>query len=211
VVMPPTTTTGTETTTTTPTTTTTSPPTSTTTPTSPLPPEGIDPLVALILGVGIGGAAVILIVAIGKLFRHSTPRLTPPTQTDVDKARTIIAASPDTVANLALLGDKTLLFNDKINAFIMYAVEGRSWISMGDPEYKDEQLRKKKVNQFIPYQVNKDLVQHAKKDYYFMHCLPAYRDFEVASDIIDSPHSLIYPEAHNRLHAQKGVMALLMG
>jgi ornithine carbamoyltransferase len=85
-----------------------------------------------------------------------------------------------------------------------------TWISMGDPEYKDENLRKKKVNQFIPYQVNKDLVQHAKKDYYFMHCLPAYRDFEVASDIIDSPHSLIYPEAHNRLHAQKGVMALLM-
>lgn len=85
-----------------------------------------------------------------------------------------------------------------------------TWISMGDPEYQDEALRKKKIAKFNPYQVNKDLVHHAKKDYYFMHCLPAYRDFEVTPDIIDGPRSLIYPEAHNRLHAQKGVMALLM-
>lgn len=85
-----------------------------------------------------------------------------------------------------------------------------TWISMGDPEYQDEELRKKKIAQFNPYQVNKDLVKHAKKDYYFLHCLPAYRDFEVTPDIIDGPRSLIYPEAHNRLHAQKGVMALLM-
>ena len=86
-----------------------------------------------------------------------------------------------------------------------------TWISMGDPEYKDEELRKKKIDKFKPYQVNAELVKHAKKDYYFMHCLPAYRDFEVTPEIIDGPHSLIYPEAHNRLHAQKGVMALLMG
>jgi ornithine carbamoyltransferase len=85
-----------------------------------------------------------------------------------------------------------------------------TWISMGDPEYKDEELRKKKIAEFKPYQVNAELVKHAKKDYYFMHCLPAYRDFEVTPEVIDGPHSLIYPEAHNRLHAQKGVMALLM-
>ena len=85
-----------------------------------------------------------------------------------------------------------------------------TWISMGDPEYKDEELRKKKIAEFKPYQVNAELASHAKKDYYFMHCLPAYRDFEVTPEIIDGPHSLIYPEAHNRLHAQKGVMALLM-
>ncbi|KYK35001.1 MAG: ornithine carbamoyltransferase [Theionarchaea archaeon DG-70] len=85
-----------------------------------------------------------------------------------------------------------------------------TWISMGDPEYKDEESRKKKIEKFSPYQVNADLVAHAKKDYYFMHCLPAYRDFEVTPEVIDGPRSLIYPEAHNRLHAQKGVMALLM-
>ncbi|MBU7018946.1 MAG: ornithine carbamoyltransferase [Theionarchaea archaeon] len=85
-----------------------------------------------------------------------------------------------------------------------------TWISMGDPEYKDEELRKKKITEFSPYQINAELARHAKKDYYFMHCLPAYRDFEVTPEIIDGSHSLIYPEAHNRLHAQKGVMALLM-
>ncbi len=85
-----------------------------------------------------------------------------------------------------------------------------TWISMGDPEYQDETLRKKKMDKFKPYQVNTELAKHAKKDYFFMHCLPAYREFEVTPDIIDGPHSLIYPEAHNRLHAQKGVMALLM-
>jgi ornithine carbamoyltransferase len=85
-----------------------------------------------------------------------------------------------------------------------------TWISMGDPEYKDPELRKKKIDHFKPYQVNTQLAAHAKKDYYFLHCLPAYRDLEVTSEIIDGPHSLIYPEAHNRLHAQKGVMALLM-
>ena len=85
-----------------------------------------------------------------------------------------------------------------------------TWISMGDPEYQDETLRKKKILKFKPYQVNAELVKHAKKDYYFMHCLPAYRDFEVTPEVIDGPRSLIYPEAHNRLHAQKGVMALLM-
>lgn len=85
-----------------------------------------------------------------------------------------------------------------------------TWISMGDPEYQDPELRKKKIDHFKPYQVNAQLASHAKKDYYFMHCLPAYRDFEVTPEVIDGSHSLIYPEAHNRLHAQKGVMALLM-
>ncbi|MBU7032335.1 MAG: ornithine carbamoyltransferase [Theionarchaea archaeon] len=85
-----------------------------------------------------------------------------------------------------------------------------TWISMGDPEYKDENLRTKKIATFTPYQVNAELVKNAKSDYYFMHCLPAYRGLEVTPEIIDGPHSLIYPEAHNRLHAQKGLMALLM-
>jgi len=85
-----------------------------------------------------------------------------------------------------------------------------TWISMGDPEYQNEKLRKEKIAKFNPYQVNAELVRHAKKEYYFMHCLPAYRDFEVTSEVIDGPRSLIYPEAHNRLHAQKGLIALIM-
>jgi ornithine carbamoyltransferase len=85
-----------------------------------------------------------------------------------------------------------------------------TWISMGDPEYKDAELRKAKINKFNPYQVNQSLAKLAKDDYYFMHCMPAYRGLEVTSEIIDGHHSLIYPEAHNRLHAQKAIMALLM-
>lgn len=85
-----------------------------------------------------------------------------------------------------------------------------TWISMGDPEYKDPELRKAKIEKFKPYQVNSNLVKHAKKDYYFMHCMPAYRGLEVSEEIIDGPRSIMYAEAHNRLHAQKGIMYLLM-
>ncbi|MBU7046195.1 MAG: ornithine carbamoyltransferase [Theionarchaea archaeon] len=85
-----------------------------------------------------------------------------------------------------------------------------SWVSMGDPEYKDVELAKKKKEKFRPYQVNKELIDHANKDYYFMHCLPAYRNSEVTPEIIDGPRSLVYPEAHNRLHVQKGLLSLLM-
>jgi len=85
-----------------------------------------------------------------------------------------------------------------------------TWISMGDPEYKDPELRKAKIAKFQPYQVNGNLMKHAKKDYYFLHCMPAYRGFEVTAEIIDGPHSIMYPEAHNRLHAQKAIMTLLM-
>ena len=64
---------------------------------------------------------------------------------------------------------------------------------------------------FMPYQVNGELFAHAKDDAVFMHCLPAYRGFEVTEDVIDGKQSVIFDEAENRLHAQKAVMATLMG
>ena len=79
------------------------------------------------------------------------------------------------------------------------------WASMGQ---EAEQSRRAKV--FPPYQVNQNLVKYAKEDYIFLHCLPAHRGEEVAAEIIDGPHSLIFEEAENRLHAQKAVMALVM-
>ena len=81
-----------------------------------------------------------------------------------------------------------------------------TWVSMGMEEEKAE---RQKV--FTPYQVNKELFAHAKPDAIFMHCLPAYRGFEVTEDVIDGPNSVIFDEAENRLHAQKAVMATLMG
>lgn len=81
-----------------------------------------------------------------------------------------------------------------------------TWVSMGMEEEKEERQRV-----FMPYQVNKELFAHAKDDAIFMHCLPAYRGFEVTEDVIDGPNSVIFDEAENRLHAQKAVMATLMG
>ena len=79
------------------------------------------------------------------------------------------------------------------------------WASMGQ---EGEHAARVKI--FKPYQVNEALVAHAKKDYIFLHCLPAHRGEEVSAGVIDGPHSIIFDEAENRLHAQKGVMALLM-
>ena len=63
---------------------------------------------------------------------------------------------------------------------------------------------------FGGYQVNEKLFGAAKPDAVFMHCLPAYRGYEVTSEVIDGPQSVIFDEAENRLHAQKAVMATLM-
>jgi len=81
-----------------------------------------------------------------------------------------------------------------------------TWVSMGMESEKEERLKV-----FLPYQVNKELMQKAKEDAIFMHCLPAYRGFEVSADVIDGPQSVVFDEAENRLHAQKAVLVKLMG
>lgn len=79
------------------------------------------------------------------------------------------------------------------------------WASMGQEAEAD------KRNQiFRPYQVNASLFHHAKRDAIFLHCLPAHRGMEVTNDVIDSPHSMVYQQAENRLHAQKAIMLELM-
>ena len=80
------------------------------------------------------------------------------------------------------------------------------WASMGQ-EAESEQRKKK----FIRYQVNQELISHAKPDYLFMHCLPAHRGDEVVNEVIDSENSVVFDEAENRLHVQKAIMVLLMG
>lgn len=70
---------------------------------------------------------------------------------------------------------------------------------------------KAKYDALMPYQINKKVMEAAHKDAVFMHCLPAHRGEEVTADVIDSPQSVIFNEAENRLHVQKAVMCLLMG
>lgn len=79
------------------------------------------------------------------------------------------------------------------------------WASMGfEAEQKEREIA------FKHFQVNETLVRHAKKDYLFMHCLPAHRGEEVSEGVIDGAHSIIFDQAENRLHAQKAVMAATM-
>ncbi len=81
-----------------------------------------------------------------------------------------------------------------------------TWTSMGQEE---ETAKREKV--FPPYQVNAKLVAEADKDVIVMHCLPAHRNQELTDDVADGPHSVIFPQAHNRLHAQKAILARLFG
>ncbi len=80
-----------------------------------------------------------------------------------------------------------------------------TWVSMGQEEEKA-----KRIADFKGYEVNAQLMAQAKADAIFLHCLPAYRGYEVAEEVIDGPQSVIFDEAENRLHAQKAVMVKLM-
>ena len=88
------------------------------------------------------------------------------------------------------------------------AVEGAdlivtdTWVSMHDAQSS----RERRHNMLRPYQVNARLMEAAKPDAVFMHCLPAHREEEVTSEVMDGPNSVIWDEAENRLHAQKAIM-----
>jgi len=79
------------------------------------------------------------------------------------------------------------------------------WASMGQESEKE-----KRAQIFAPYQVNNQLMEQAKKNALFMHCLPAHRGEEVTDEILDSPRSVVYDQAENRLHIQKAIMVLLL-
>ena len=87
-----------------------------------------------------------------------------------------------------------------------HAVNTDVWASMGQEE--EQALREKA---FAGYQVDSALMKQADKNAIFLHCLPAHRGEEVAAEVIDGPQSRVWDEAENRLHAQKAIMAVLMG
>ena len=87
------------------------------------------------------------------------------------------------------------------NADIIYA---DVWASMGQ---EAEAEARKKI--FKPYQINEQLVSHAKKDTLIMHCLPAHRGEEITDEVIESSNSIVFQEAENRMHVQKAIMVKL--
>lgn len=102
-------------------------------------------------------------------------------------------------------GSITITQNPKEAAEGVDVIYTDVWASMG---FKDEAEERRKA--FASFQVNEEIASCADKDYIFMHCLPAIRGEEVTSEVIDGPHSVVFDEAENRLHAQKALMLKLL-
>jgi ornithine carbamoyltransferase len=103
-------------------------------------------------------------------------------------------------SEIILLRDPHLAVKD---ADVIYT---DTWTSMGQ---EAETLKRERV--FPPYQVNRKLVGEARPSVIVMHCLPAHRNDEITDEVADGPHSVIFPQAHNRMHAQKAILARLLG
>jgi ornithine carbamoyltransferase len=136
-------------------------------------------------------------VSLGWNFTAATPE-----HYDVNPKAVEIAGqiSKKTGGRLAFMRDPHEAVRD---AHVIYT---DTWTSMGQEE---ETARREQV--FPPYQVNARLVSEANKDVIVMHCLPAHRNYELTDEVADGPHSVIFPQAHNRLHAQKAILARVFG
>ncbi len=112
------------------------------------------------------------------------------------------------VGNARKSGSKITIERDPAKA-----VEGAdlvvtdTWVSMHD----SQSTKERRHNMLRPYQVNEALMARAKPDALFMHCLPAHREDEATSAVMDGPNSVIFDEAENRLHAQKAIMRWCLG
>ncbi|MEJ2487228.1 MAG: ornithine carbamoyltransferase [Anaerolineales bacterium] len=114
----------------------------------------------------------------------------------IAEARKFAAASGSTIS---LLDDPHQAVNE---ADVIYT---DTWTSMGQEE---ETAKREAV--FPPYQVNEQLVQEARQHVIVLHCLPAHRNYEITDTVADGPHSRLFPQAHNRMHAQKAILVKLL-
>jgi ornithine carbamoyltransferase len=113
----------------------------------------------------------------------------------------------DAAAQIARDGAEVRRFTDPQQAVAgVDAVYTDVWTSMGEEAEAEDRRRT-----FAPYQVNSSLMSSANSNALFMHCLPAHRGEEVASDVIDSTASVVFDQAENRLHTQKALLQLLIG
>jgi len=132
----------------------------------------------------------------GMTMRVGSPRGYHPDPAILETAR---AAARATGATLTVTEDP---FEAVHGADVVYT---DTWASMGQEAEHDARARVMR-----PYQVNAKLVAGAAPEWIFLHCLPAHRGEEVTDEIIDGPHSVVFDEAENRLHAQKALLALLL-
>ncbi|KQT77995.1 ornithine carbamoyltransferase [Methylobacterium sp. Leaf466] len=117
-----------------------------------------------------------------------------------------LSVPPDLIAWAKAEGARLNLTTDPYEAVAgADAVVTDCWVSMGD---EDEHSRHALL---MPYQVDARLMKAAAKDALFLHCLPAHRGEEVTAEVIDGPQSVVFDEAENRLHAQKGILAWCLG
>ena len=117
-------------------------------------------------------------------------------EASIEEARQFAAESGSTITLLtdphAAVAEADVIYTD-------------TWTSMGQEE---EAAKREKA--FPPYQVNQQLVSEARDHVIVMHCLPAHRNHEITDEVADGPHSRLFPQAHNRMHAQKAVLVKLL-
>ena len=135
----------------------------------------------------------------GLHVRIGTPTTHPPKDEYVARAEELAAST----------GGSVLVTDDPLAAVHgADVVVTDTWVSMGQEAELAE--RKGEGSPFTKYAVDEDLMAHAGPDAVFLHCLPAYRGYEVTEEVIDGPRSLVWQEAENRLHAQKALLSWLV-
>ncbi len=140
-----------------------------------------------------------LMEAGARLGCHVTVVTPPGYEPDAELVKACVVAGGETGARIEATTDLAAVAGAD-------AVYTDVWASMGQEEEAAERRRV-----FLPYQVNARLMERAGPDALFLHCLPAHRGDEVTDEVADSTQSMIFPQAENRLHAQKAVLLLLLG
>ncbi|MGQ9455965.1 MAG: ornithine carbamoyltransferase [Armatimonadota bacterium] len=148
-------------------------------------------------GNNVAHSLMLLAAKVGTNFTIACPRGYEPREDLVAKAREDAIA---TGAEIEVVLDPGTAV---VNADVVYT---DVWASMGQEHEAEERAKI-----FGSYQVNAELMSRAKPDALFMHCLPAHRGSEVTDEVIDSPQSVVFDEAENRLHVQKAIMVLISG
>jgi len=133
---------------------------------------------------------------LGVDIRVATPEGYEPKKEIVKKAK---EEAKKAGSKIEILNDPKLVVK---NADIVYT---DVWVSMGQEKERD-----KRLEVFPPYQVNKRLINLAKDDCLVMHCLPAHREEEITSEVMDGPNSIIFKQAENRLHTEKAILVKLL-